>query len=92
MGTIGRYFAEAISGQAGDGEPDEASAGGMRRPPRDRLDQAARRDGYDRVEDWKVKELGLNSRSDIVADRAGNLYAIPRQGSGTPQPLGVRLP
>jgi len=54
--------------------------------------RAAQQDGYARVEDWKVQELQLNSRDQILIDRNGNLYSAPRRGPGAPQPLNVRVP
>ncbi|MCL1826383.1 MAG: RHS repeat-associated core domain-containing protein [Betaproteobacteria bacterium] len=56
------------------------------------LKAAAKADGYNSVEKWKQKELQLDSKSQIYKDSSGNLYRLPRQGSGSPQGLGVRLP
>jgi len=68
------------------------SAGNMRTASMRDLQSAAQQDGYSTVEEWKTQELQLNSRSNIVKDGDGNLYSIPRQGPGVPQPLNVKLP
>jgi len=34
---------------------------------------------------------GLDSRSDIFVDKQSNMYAGPRQGTGTPQRLGINI-
>lgn len=68
------------------------SSGNLKRATNNDLQAAARADGYSSVEAWKQQELQLNSRSDIVKDADGNLFSIPRQGGGSPQPLGVKLP
>lgn len=72
--------------------PEDPNLGNLRKVSDSQLLQAARQDGYNSVEDWKTQELQLNSRSDIVRDSQGNLYSVPRQGRGIPQPLGVKLP
>jgi hypothetical protein len=72
--------------------PDDPNLGGLKAVTNYQLQQAAQQDGYDNVEEWKTQELQLNSRSNIVKDSQGNLYAVPRQGGGAPQPLGVKLP
>lgn len=77
-----------IASQAGAPPP---GYGNFRRLSDRELQEAARKDGYRSVEEWKTKELGLNSRSDIVKDNKGNLYAVPRQGTGKPQDLGVNI-
>jgi hypothetical protein len=64
------------SGDHGAGDLKQASS-------RDLL-QAAQQDGYSRIEEWKVQELQLTSRDQILIDRDGNLYSGPRRGPGTP--------
>jgi hypothetical protein len=68
------------------------AAGNLKEASKSDLSKAARGDGYTRVEDWKRRELGLDSKDQILIDRNGNLYSVPRQGEGPPQPLNVRVP
>jgi hypothetical protein len=56
------------------------------------LNKAAQQDGYDDVEAWKQKELQLGSKDQILKDNQGNLYSVPRQGPGEPQPLNAKIP
>ena len=67
------------------------SPGDLRQASIDELLRAAQQDGYARVEDWKVQELQLSSRDQILIDRDGNLYSAPRRGTGAPQRLGVQV-
>jgi len=87
-GTILMNQNQSESGSA-DNTP---SAGNLKQASNSDLQAAAQADGYSSVEAWKQQELQLDSRSNIVKDAAGNLYSIPRQGGGSPQPLGVKLP
>jgi len=66
--------------------------GDLRQASSGELLRAAQQDGYSRVEDWKVQELQLTSRDQILIDRDGNLYSAPRRGTGAPQPLNVQVP
>lgn len=54
------------------------------------LEKAAKENGYKDAHALK-EDYGLNSKSDIFVDKDGNLYAGPRQGSGTPQRIGIRI-
>ena len=96
------HTAEPTDGCTGNGGPTETEADTKKEPPKPVIDvrraspaelqAAAKADGYNSVEEWKQKELELNARSDILKDKDGNLYSVPRQGTGVPQPLGVKLP
>jgi hypothetical protein len=50
------------------------------------LDRACQANGYEDAHALK-RDLGLDSKSDIFADRNGNMYSGPRKGSGLPQYL-----
>jgi hypothetical protein len=71
--------------------PDDPNLGNLKALSSAQLQQAAQQDGYDSVEEWKTQELQLDSRSNIVKDNQGNLYSVPRQGTGAPQSLGINL-
>ena len=64
--------------------PSEQDAKDAKRMGGRELDKACRANGFDDAHHMK-RELGLNSKSDIFADGKGNMYAGPRQGSGTPE-------
>ncbi|MBE7201768.1 MAG: DUF1073 domain-containing protein, partial [Parafilimonas terrae] len=71
------------------GSSEQPLPGNLKRASMHQLEQAARKAGYDSVETWKTGALQLNSRSDIVIDKEGKAYAIPRTGPGDPQPLNI---
>ena len=73
-----------------DDEPTEQDAKDAKRMKTRQLEQAARNNGYRDAHHMK-RELGLNSRYDIFADRQGRMYAGPRQGTGTPQYLHMNV-
>ena len=66
--------------------------GGMRRATDRELQALAKADGYQSIEAWKQSELQLDRFSDIALDREGELFAIPRRGSGPAQRLDIRIP
>jgi RHS repeat-associated protein len=78
-------------GQSDDGS-EEPNPGNMKRLTSRDMQRVAEDNGYDNFHDFKTNELQLDSRSDVVKDNQGNLYSVPRQGTGSPQSLGVSLP
>ena len=67
--------------------------GSLKEVGNSQLSKLAREDGYERVEDWKRQELGLNARDQIYQDTdTGKLYTLPRSGGGIPQPLNITMP
>ena len=73
-----------------DDEPTEQDAKDAKRMKTNKLEEAARNNGYDNAHSMK-DDLGLDSRYDIFVDRQGRMYAGPRQGSGTPQYLHMNV-
>ncbi len=76
-----------------DGKHDDTcdadqEAKDAKRMSKKELDKAAKNNGYKDAHDMK-RDYNMDSKSDIFVDRHGNLYEGPRQGAGTPQPLGI---
>lgn len=90
--SVGEPHQEQAPGAPQLQQQDAPNLGNLREASSRDLQKAAAADGYTRVETWKTQELNLNSRDQIMKDAQGNLYSVPRQGSGPPQALGVRLP
>jgi RHS repeat-associated protein len=66
--------------------PTEQEARDAKRMSGRELDRACQANGYEDAHALK-RDLGLDSKSDIFADRNGNMYSGPRKGSGLPQYL-----
>ncbi|MDH2352296.1 RHS repeat-associated core domain-containing protein [Bradyrhizobium sp. SSUT112] len=79
-------------GGSASANSNQPTPGNLKQASQADLQKAAQADGYNRVENWKTQELQLNSKDQILVDRQGNLYSVPRQGGGDPQPLNIRVP
>ncbi len=71
-------------------DEDEQAAKDSKRMSKKELESAAKKNGYEDAHALK-RDYGLDSRSDIFVDKQGNMYAGPRQGTGTPQRLGINI-
>lgn len=71
-----------------DSTPSEQDAKDATRMSKGELDQACKNNGYKDAHDMK-RDLQLDSKYDIFADKHGNMYAAPRQGTGIPQYLNM---
>ena len=71
-----------------DSTPSEQDAKDATRMSKKELDQACKNNGYKDAHDMK-RDLQLDSKYDIFADKHGNMYAGPRQGTGIPQYLNM---
>lgn len=66
--------------------PSEQDARDAKRMSDKELDKACKKNNYRNAHHMK-DDLGLDSKSDIFADKNGNMYSGPRQGTGLPQYL-----
>ena len=72
-----------------DGD-NEQNGKDTKRMSKKELDKAARNNGYKDAHDMK-RDYQLDSKRDIFVDKNGNMYEGPRQGTGTPQSLGINI-
>ena len=66
--------------------PSEQDARNAKRMSEKELDKACKNNDYKDAHDLK-QQMRLDSRSDIFADKNGNMYSGPRKGTGLPQYL-----
>ncbi len=71
-----------------DSTPSEQDAKDATRMSKTELDEACKNNGYKDAHDMK-RDLQLDSKYDIFADKHGNMYAGPRKGTGIPQYLNM---
>ena len=92
--TAGGKKASSSSGQAAangpeDDEPKQIDpAKDTKRMDKKQLSRAAENNGYKDIHELK-QDFNLGSKSDIFVDKAGNLYAGPRVGTGAMEPLNI---
>ena len=90
--NAGTQSATCSTGDCGEEPPedDEQDGKDAKRMSDKRLDKAAKRNGYRDAHHLK-EDFQLDSRSDIFADRNGNMWAGPRKGTGAMERLGINI-
>lgn len=73
-----------------ESEPTLQSAKDAKRMSGSELDKACRNNGYKDAHAMK-RDYQLDSTYDIFVDKDGNMYAGPRQGTGTPRYLYMNV-
>lgn len=71
-------------------DDDEQKGKDAKRMSKKELDRAAKNNDFKDAHDLK-HEYGLDSKYDIFVDRKGDMYFGPRQGTGTPQSMGINI-
>lgn len=71
-------------------DDEEQKGKDAKRMSKKELDRAAKNNGFKDAHDLK-HEYGLDSKYDIFVDRKGDMYFGPRQGTGTPQSMGIKI-